>query len=159
MYPECIPTYSSTFWLFLAHWSCWLGSRRLWHRILASGALLGLGCFGRLACQLLHVVCEPADGYEVLRCEGNPAGYECLGCKSFKGVGICSHVLALNHILTRYNVRYELKQLQTSASKKKAYGTHGAKKPLPALQCYVEPELDSSDEEEAALLALAAQGR
>ena len=110
-------------------------------------------------CQLLHVVCEPADGYEVLRCEGNPAGYECLGCKSFKGVGICSHVLALNHILTRYNVRYELKQLQTSASKKKAYGTHGAKKPLPALQCYVEPELDSSDEEEAALLALAAQGR
>ena len=47
-------------------------------------------------------------GYEVLQCSGNVAGFECLGCKSFKGVGICSHVLAINHILKHFNVRYDL---------------------------------------------------
>ena len=111
-------------------------------------------------CQSLHVVCEPADGYEVLQCSGNVAGFECLGCKSFKSVGICSHVLAINHILQHFNVRYELKNLQTSASKKSArYGTHGAKQPLPALQRYPTAEPDSSDEEMAALLALGEQGK
>ena len=60
-------------------------------------------------CQSLHVVCEPEDGYTVLECSGNTAMYTCLGCKSFKGVGICSHVLAINHILKNFNVRYELK--------------------------------------------------
>ena len=111
-------------------------------------------------CQSLHVVCEPAEGYDVLECEGNPVGYECLACKTFKGIGICSHVLAINHILKHFNVRYELHQLQTAASKKQAAkgGTHGAKQPLPALQRYAEAELDSSDEEMAALLALGEQG-
>ena len=69
-------------------------------------------------CQSMHIVCEPAHGYEVLNCDGNPCKYECLACKTFKGVGICLHVLAINHIHKHFNVRYELKKLQTSASKK-----------------------------------------
>ena len=79
------------------------------------------------------MVCEPADGYEVLQCSGNVGGFECLGCKSFKGVGICSHVLAINHILRHFNVRYELKSIQTAASKKGA-AKAGCPKPLPALE-------------------------
>ena len=109
-------------------------------------------------CQSLHVVCSPADGYDVLECEGNPSGYECLACKTFKGVGICSHVLAINHILKHFNVRYELHQLQTAASKKKAAKAGKVLKPPPALQRAPVADPDSSDEEMAALLALGEQG-
>ena len=94
----------------------------------------------------------------MLECEGNVAKYECLACKSFKGVGICSHVLAISHILKQYNVRYELKNLQTSASKKQAAKGGNTTRPLPALQRAPVAEPDSSDEEEAALLALGEQG-
>ena len=70
-----------------------------------------------------------------------------------------SSLLAVATLANRHSV-YELHQLQTAASKKKAAkgGTHGAKQPLPALQRYAEAELDSSDEEMAALLALGEQG-
>ena len=110
-------------------------------------------------CQSLHVVCEPADGYEVLQCSGNVAGFECLGCKSFKGVGICSHVLAINHILKHFNVRYELKSIQTAASKKAATKGGDTRKTLPALERVPVAEPDSSDEEEERLLALGQQGQ
>jgi hypothetical protein len=109
-------------------------------------------------CQSLHVVCEPADGYEVLKCSGNPGMLECLGCKSFKGVGICSHVLAVNHILQHFNVRYELKSIQTAASKRAASGGNTLK-PTPALKRARVAAPDSSDEEEERLLALGQQGK
>jgi hypothetical protein len=110
-------------------------------------------------CQSLHVVCDPEDGYTVLECSGNTAKYTCLGCKSFKGVGICSHVLAINHILRNYNVRYELKDIQTEASKKAAAKGGNTKKPLPALQRARVAPPDSSDEEEERLQALGQQGK
>ena len=86
-------------------------------------------------CQCMHCVVEPAEGYTVLECEGNVARYDCIACKAFKGVGICSHVLAVNHVLTKFNVRYELKAVETGASKKAAVkaGKRPAK-PLPALK-------------------------
>ena len=85
--------------------------------------------------------------------------YECLACKTLKGVGICSHVLAINHILKRFNLRYELKQLQTSGSKKQAAKAGKVLRPLPALQRAPVAQPDSIDEEDAALLALGEQGR
>ena len=94
----------------------------------------------------------------MLECEGNPVGYECLACKTFKGVGICSHVLAINHILKHFNVRYELHQLQTAASKKQAGKAGKVLKQPPALQRAPVADPDSSDEEMAALLALGEQG-
>ena len=110
------------------------------------------------ACQSLHVVCEPDAGYDVPDCEGNPAKFECLACKSFKGVGICSHVLGINHILSKFNIRYELKNIQTQASKKTASGGNRMK-PLPALQRARVAEPDSSDEEDERLLALGQAGK
>jgi hypothetical protein len=109
-------------------------------------------------CQSLHVVCKPEE-YEVLKCQGNPSKYECLACKSFKGVGICSHVLAVNHILSHFNVRYELKSIQTAASKKAAAKGGNTYKPAPALKRARVAEPDSSDEEEERLLALGQQGK
>ena len=106
------------------------------------------------------IVCEPADGYEVLTCDGNPCKYECLACKTFKGVGICSHMLAINHILKHFNVQHELKQLQTSRSSKKQAAKVGkVLRPLPALQRAPVAEPDSSDEENECLLALGEQGK
>ena len=94
----------------------------------------------------------------MLKCEGNPAGLACLACKSFQGVGICSHVLAVNHILTKYNVRYQLRQLEYRASKKTAKHNTGRKKNVPALTRLPAAQPDSSDEEEERLQALGAQG-
>ena len=85
--------------------------------------------------------------------------YTCLGCKSFKGVGICSHVLAINHILKEFNVRYELKSIQTGASKKAAAKAGKQLKPLPALERAPVADPDSSDEEEERMLALGRQGK
>ncbi len=83
-------------------------------------------------CDALHLVFTPNPGMEVLQCEANPGGYDCLACKGFKGIGICSHVVAVNHILTKYNVRHELRLLQTSAAKKKSQRGN-RKRPVPAL--------------------------
>ena len=43
-------------------------------------------------------------------CDGNPAKVLC-SCKGFKGYGICSHVLAINHILRAHNVKYQVLEL------------------------------------------------
>ena len=95
------------------------------------------------------------EQWGVPKCEGNPAELECVGCKGFKHVGICSHVLACNHILKKFNVRYQLMQL----SKKKKKGVSGGywKGVRPALT-REEPE-DSSDEEQQELLRLGEEGK
>ena len=99
-------------------------------------------------CDALHVVRYPSTGQLALPCEGNPAGLECVACKSCKGVGICSHVLTINHMMKMFNVRFQLKSVQTNALKKKA-GLMGnpRKAPVPALQREPQVEPDSSDEE------------
>ena len=75
-------------------------------------------------------------------------------------MGICSHVLAINHMVKKFNVRYELQSIQTAASKKA--GAKSGKynhRPLPALKCAHVPEPDSSDEEAERLLALGREGK
>ena len=108
-------------------------------------------------CDALHVVGPPADGQSVLPCEGNPCGFDCKACKAFKQVGICSHVLTINHMLTRFNVRFQLKSIQTNALKKA--GQRGSRKLLPALQRAPHVEPDSSDEEAERLELLGQQGK
>ena len=108
-------------------------------------------------CDVLHVVGPPAEGQSVLPCEGNPCEFACQACKAFKQVGICSHVLTINHILTRFNVRFQLKSIQTNALKKA--GQRGSRKLLPALQREPQVAPDSSDEEEERLQLLGQQGK
>ena len=108
-------------------------------------------------CDVLHVVGPPAEGQSVLPCEGNPCGFACQACKAFKQVGICSHVLTINHILTRFNVRFQLKSIQTNALKKA--GQRGSRKLLPALQRAPHVEPDSSDEEAERLELLGQEGK
>ena len=110
-------------------------------------------------CQSLHLVCQPVEGMTVPECEGNKEKYDCVGCKSFKAVGICSHVLAVNHVSKKYNVRYVLGRLQTGASKTAAVKAGKVTAPPPALQRAPVADPDSSDEEEARLLQLGEQGR
>ena len=109
---------------------------------------------------LESIAVPPAEGQSVLPCEGNPCGLVCQACKAFKQVGICSHVLTINHILTRFNVRFQLKSVQTNALKKKA-GLMGNKRkaPLPALQREPQVAPDSSDEEAERLQLLGQQGK
>ena len=108
-------------------------------------------------CDVLHVVRYPSDGQPALPCEGNPAGLECVACKSFKQVGICSHVLTINHLMKQFNVRFQLKSVQTNALKKA--GQRGSRKLLPALQRAPHVAPDSSDEEAERLELLGPQGR
>jgi hypothetical protein len=108
-------------------------------------------------CDALHVVGPPADGQSVLPCEGNPCGFDCKACKAFKQVGICSHVLTINHMLLRFNVRFQLKAIQTNALKKA--GQRGSRKLVPALQRAPHVEPDSSDEEAERLELLGQQGK
>ena len=108
------------------------------------------------------------------KCEANVARLDCPTCKGFKSYGICSHVIAINHVLKKFNVRQELLEIGQKACKK----TGGnVKKVMPALEKQnapkkgkgkgkakalpvpVQPELDSSDEEILEALALGAQGK
>ena len=107
----------------------------------------------------LHLLCQPVEGMTVPECEGNKEKYDCVGCKSFKAVGICSHVLAVNHVSKKYNVRYVLGRLQTGASKTAAMKGGNTLRPPPALQRAPVADPDSSDEEEARLIELGEQGK
>ena len=96
-----------------------------------------------------------------IECEGNPGKWVC-SCKGFKGYEICSHILAISHILSpdnpdkQYNVRAELRTIGKKASKKSG---GNVKRPPPALTRAPAMQLDSSDEEEERLLALGAEGK
>ena len=107
-------------------------------------------------CNSFHFVCEAREEYGVPDCEGNPALLDCPTCKAFKGVGICSHVLAINHILKRFNVRYQLATIGKKTDKLKK---GPSKKNTPALERIPQREPDSSDEEEEQALLLGAQGK
>ena len=84
-------------------------------------------------------MCEAREEYGVPDCEGNPASLDCPTCKAFKGVGICSHVLAINHILKRFNVRYQLATIGKKTDKK---NKGPSKKNTPALERIPQREPD-----------------
>ena len=95
-------------------------------------------------CQSFHFLFEDKDSkYGVPFCHYNPASLTCPSCKGFKHVGICSHVLAINHILEHIDVNYLLGKVQ----KAKKIGGH-KRNVRPALQC----ESDSSDDDAPNLL-------
>jgi len=100
----------------------------------------------------VHDLCEGDD--DIAECEGNKARLRCLGCKGFAARGICAHVLAINHILKEYNVRYNL----LTVNKKGKKGGQRAT-PTPALTRMPRTDDgDSSEEEEQRALALGAEG-
>lgn len=110
----------------------------------------------REVCSSLHFVHVPLDVWGCIPCYGNPAGYVC-DCKGCKGYGICSHVLAINHILKHFNVRT---QLATIGKSNRAKSGGRPPKPEPALQrARIAREPDSSDEEAERNLELGRQGK
>ena len=90
---------------------------------------------------------QDASDFDVAECELNTAKQRCF-CKGFNHVGICSHVIAVNHVLGEIDL-HDL--LGTLAGKRNKKGKGGNRKhKLPALQ-REQPQLgysDSSDEEE-----------
>ena len=86
-------------------------------------------------------------------CTGNPAKLDCPTCKGFKGAGICSRVLAINHIKGKIDLAHLLKELSaTKANNPQGSGVYGRRQwttTAPALKKQRLPlERDSSDEEE-----------
>ena len=61
----------------------------------------------------------------------NPLHLDCFTCKGFKSVGICSHVLAVNHIQGAIDLVYNLKKFVIDVNKKHKGGN--TKKVMPAL--------------------------
>ena len=111
-------------------------------------------------CDSITIVVAEDPNQPAPLCEANVAKLDHPGCKAFKGHGICSHVLAVNHMLTQYDVRRQLRTIGKSAASKEQSkkGGRPAAKPLPALQRAPVREPDSSDEEDERLAALGAQG-
>ena len=109
-------------------------------------------------CGALHFVQQPMEVWGYVECEGNPAGYVC-DCKGCKSYGICSHLLAINHILKHFNVRYQLHGIGSSNRSKSGPGQGRLPNPEPALQrARIAREPDSSDEEQKRVLELGRQG-
>ena len=81
----------------------------------------------------------------VPKCEWNPANLTCPTCKGFRNWGICSHVIAINHILDKIDLEDQLKEL--GGPRKKGGFNKGVR---PALIREKEAA-DSSDEEDQPL--------
>ena len=70
-----------------------------------------------------------------------------------------SHLLAINHILKHFNVRYQLHGIGSSNRSKSGPGQGRLPNPEPALQrARIAREPDSSDEEQERVLELGRQG-
>ena len=116
-------------------------------------------------CFSLHQILPENEPRLVPECDLNPRKLDCLYCKGFKGVGICSHVLAINHILKEINLRREVMEIGASSSRKdsshngKRIGGGNRKAPIPALTRAPTRDADSSDEEQERLLELGDNGR
>ena len=124
-------------------------------------------------CMSFHVVCEPREEYGVPECEGNPCKYDCPTCKGFKHIGICSHVLAINHILQKFNVRYQMLPIGQRTEKKRMGGAGGKavvksikngkapkrQKREGAWKRITQRDPDSSDEEAEKAIRLGEQGK
>ena len=92
-------------------------------------------------------------------CDLNQGKFNCPHCKGFKQYGICSHVLAINHILMAINLRRELMEIGKSTMKKKDKGGGNRQSVEPALTKVPEREPDSSDDELRELMEQGAQGK
>ena len=108
-------------------------------------------------CNLFHLIMKKTEEWSVPRCEYNPMELDCVYCKGFKGYGICSHVLAINHICREINLRAELLEMGKSKLAKVQGGNRTKAKPALTKQKQIEP--DSSDEELERLLDQGAQGK
>ena len=80
-------------------------------------------------------------------------------CKGYKSYAICSHVLAINHILKEYNVRHQIREMGKSTIGGKKSGGGSRKVVEPALTKAPTREPDSSDEEEERIRQLGEQGK
>ena len=97
----------------------------------------------------------PSATYECdHECDLNPGKFNCPHCKGFKQYGICSHVLAINHILMAINLRREFIEIGKATMKKKGGGARMSAEP--ALTQVSQADPDSSDDE---LMELAGEGR
>jgi len=94
-------------------------------------------------CYSYHYLLEPTK-YErrIPECSYNVAKLACVTCKGFKQYGICSHVCAINHLLGKYDLEDDLKEL--SQKRKKGGYRKGVR---PALVREKEAESDSSEDE------------
>ena len=106
-------------------------------------------------CFSIHWVGASSPDWGVPECDLNPGKFNCPHCKGFKQYGICSHVLAINHILMEINLRRELMEIGKSTLKKKK-GPQGVE---PALTRVGQREPDSSDDELRELLEQGTQGK
>lgn len=107
-------------------------------------------------CSSMHLLCPEHKDWGVPSCDLNPANLDCMHCKGFKGHGICSHVLAVNHIMKNVNLRHELMEIGQGVHKK---GGGNRQKNVPALTMAPTREPDSSDEEFVRFLEQGAQGK
>ena len=81
----------------------------------------------------IRLVANSTAPWGVVQCEANTANLDCFGCKGFKGHGICSHVISINHILKNFNVRYQLLAIGKAT-------TYHTQKPAPALLKQPKPK-------------------
>ena len=108
-------------------------------------------------CASVHVVRVQDPKWPVPKCDLNPLELDCVSCKGFKGHGICSHVLCLNHMLRSVNLRRELLEMGKSRMHKSGGGNRKA--PIPALTRAPQVADDSSDEELLRMLDAGEQGK
>jgi len=108
-------------------------------------------------CASMHLLVEEDPSWPIPDCELNPLRLDCQYCKGFKGYGICSHVLAVNHITQKINLRRLVLEIGRSRMHKTGGGNR--EKAIPALQRAPQAEEDSSDEELYALMEAGRQGR
>ena len=103
-------------------------------------------------CLSMHFL-RYADADEVPKCEWNPANLSCPTCKGFRNWGICSHIVAINHILDKIDLVDQLKELD--GPRKKGGFRSGVRpafvkeKEAACQDC--SDEVDSSDEEDQPL--------
>jgi hypothetical protein len=94
------------------------------------------------------------EKYGTVECEANPGCFVC-SCKGFKHVGICSHVIAINHVTKKYNARQQLLRF----GKRKAKDRGGNQlRTVPALLRAPQRQADSSTEEEEEAARLGEEG-
>ena len=91
-------------------------------------------------------------------CDGNPLQLRCVGCKGYQHSGICSHLLAVNHLEKQFNVRAQLLSIGKGIKSKALGGDTRAHK-TPALMRLPQRQPDSSDEEEERMLQLGMAGK
>ena len=108
-------------------------------------------------CRLFHIVESPDAMYFPPTCDGNPLQLRCVGCKGYQHSGICSHLLAVNHLEKQFNVRAQL--LSIGKGKSKALGGDTRAHKTPALMRLPQRQPDSSDEEEERMLQLGMAGK